>query len=163
MHRMAEADRDLLEAVWSNPPAHTGPPLAGCLSSRQLLNISKNGIDSTTPLGNLCPMLSHCHRKKSGSGCSEGISCGSACVHCLWFCHWAPVKTAWLCPLCALSQVFIHIDEISLNLLFSRLSNPNSPRLSWDRYSSPTIIFEALCWTLSSLFAMSNPELNSAP
>lgn len=94
-----------------------------------------------------------------GSVCSEGISCDSARVHCLWFCHWAPVKTAWLCPLCAHSQVFIHIDQISLNLPFSRLRSPNSLRLSsWDRYSSPIIIFMAPSWTLSSLTCNEQPR-----
>lgn len=80
-------------------------------------------------------------------------------ILCLCFCHWAPVKTSWLCPLYGLSQVFIHIDEISLNFPFFGLRNPNTLRLSSrDKYSSPTIVFVALCWMLSTLTSNEQPR-----
>lgn len=35
----------------------------------------------------------------------------SVCAHCLWFCHWAALRRAWLCPLCSLPSG-IYLDDI---------------------------------------------------
>lgn len=50
------------------------------------------------------------------------------------------------------AQLFIHIDKITLSLLFSRLSSPSSFSLSsYDKHSSLFIFFVALCWTCTTL------------
>jgi len=46
------------------------------------------------------------------------------------------------------TQVFVHTDEITPSLLFSRLSSPSIPSLSsYDRCSSPFIILVAFRWS----------------
>lgn len=47
-------------------------------------------------------------------------------------------------------QLFIHIEMIPLNLLFSSLNSPFSLS-SCDRYSSPLVFFVALRWTCTSI------------
>ncbi|KAK4814559.1 hypothetical protein QYF61_023758 [Mycteria americana] len=64
-------------------------------------------------------------------------------------------------------SVFIHIGKMPPSLLFSRLNRPSSPSLSsWERCSGPLNVFEALCWTLStlsmSLLYWRSPELGTA-
>ena len=49
---------------------------------------------------------------KSVSWCSEGTSCFSVCTHCLWSCHWAPLRRARPHPLSTLLQVFVYTDAI---------------------------------------------------
>lgn len=54
------------------------------------------------------------HHNTSGLGhshseCSEGTSCASVCACCPWPCHWAPLRRAWLHPLCTPpSAIHIH-------------------------------------------------------
>lgn len=60
-------------------------------------------------------MLSQPYGEKV-SWCSEGTSCLSVCVHCLW-----PLKSAWLFPFSL--QVFTCINVI-LSLLLSKLTLP---------------------------------------
>ncbi|KAK4831181.1 LOW QUALITY PROTEIN: hypothetical protein QYF61_015913 [Mycteria americana] len=59
------------------------------------------------------------------------------------------------------AQVFIHIDEMSLSHLFSRLNSPIFLSLSWyETSSSPLIVFVALLWTYSSsLQSLSTPHV----
>lgn len=61
-------------------------------------------------------------------------------------------------------RVFLRIEKIPLNLLFSRRNSSSSFSLSSQkRCSDPFIIFMSLCWTLSSsisYFAVENSELN---
>ena len=48
-------------------------------------------------------------------------------------------------------QILIHIGEIPLSLLFSRLNHPSSLSFSlYERCSNPLMIFVALGWTCSS-------------
>lgn len=58
----------------------------------------------------------------------SGISCVSACAHCLLLCHWAQERRAQLYPLFCSHQVSVHTDEIPLSL-FSRLNSCSSQPL----------------------------------
>lgn len=64
------------------------------------------------------------------------ILSGRFCLHLFYFPH----------------QAFIHVDKMPLTLLSSRLNVSSSLSIcSYDRCSSPLIIFVLLCWTHSSM------------
>ena len=96
-----------LKIIWSSPPVQAGPPRASCPGPHP------DGF-WLSPIyshlsGQPVPVLSHPHSKKVVSWCSEGTCCVSVCAHCLWSCHWAPWKRAWLPLLCTLpSGSYIH-------------------------------------------------------
>ena len=53
------------------------------------------------------PVLSHPHSNVSLY--SDGVSCVSVYAYCLWPCHWAPLKRAWLPLLYTLpSDIYLH-------------------------------------------------------
>ena len=115
--------------------------------SSQILNISKEG-KSITFLGNLF----HCsvtHTVKKHCLMFRGNLLSASL--CLWCCpvtghHWKDPGSIFT----ALSlQVFIHMDEILLSLLFFKLNRFLS---SWRRYSSHFRILVALQWTCSRSF-----------
>ena len=119
--------------------------------STQLLNISKvRGC--RTSLGNLCQCLVTLTVKKCLLMFRGNLLCFRFGLL-LWSCHWAPLKRAWHYSFCPLSfQAFIHIDEIPLSLLFSRLNSPSSLSLSpQEKRSSPFIVLVAIHCTLSSM------------
>ena len=63
--------------------------------SSWVLSISKDG-DSTSPLVNLFQCSTTLTVKKVFFLCLNRISCVSVGAHCLWSCHWAPLRRAWL-------------------------------------------------------------------
>ena len=93
------------------------------------------------------PIFNDLHKQISILLCLRRISCMSVCACCLLFLSLASLR--WMVHfLYSPHQRFIHIDEISLCLLFSRLYSPSSHRLFlYDRCSSPFIIVVAQCWT----------------
>ena len=112
--------------------------------SNQVLKISKNG-DSATPPGNL-------FHRKSASCCSDRTSCVLVRAHWLLSCHWAPHRRVQFHLQYTWHEVFTLIGKIPLSLLFSRLKNLSSLRLSsQDRCSSSFIVFVDLGWTHSSM------------
>lgn len=108
------------------------------------LNISTDGNSRMTlqPV----PVFDYTQGKKHIVSCFSGVSHISICVHCLFFCLWILPRRVQLCFLYSPSQVFIHMNKISLSLLISKLDSPSSFSLStYGRWSSPFIIFVALC------------------
>lgn len=117
--------------------------------SRQLLSVSKDG-DLTTSLCNLCraPLLTV---KKKEFTDVQAKPCVSVCTQCFLPHHCVPLKSL-TSVFSALSFHYFHtLMMFCLNLLFSGLNSPSSLNLSSEeRYSNPSIISVALCWTLSS-------------
>lgn len=87
------------------------------------------------------------------SWCSDCTFHVSVCVHCLWSCHWAPLKSL---ALISLHPPFRYTDKIPVqSLLFSWLKGPVSLSLSaLQRFSSPFNIAVGLHWTLSSSISL---------
>lgn len=125
-----------LEVTWpSHVPA--GTPRA---TSRQLWKIPKGTPQS---LESLC-QHSITHKAQKSSWCSEGTCCvpissGSGTGH-----YWAELGSSFLAPSL---QGIVDIEEIPLNLLFSR---PSSLRLFSWKCSTPMILV-GICWTFSSI------------
>lgn len=88
-----ESVTEIRSSTWANLLLKQGH-LQPRITPRQSLTISKER-DSVTSLGNLQQCSVNVIVKKC-SWCSGGTSCLSLCVHFLWFCHWAPLKSTWL-------------------------------------------------------------------
>lgn len=103
--------------------------------SRQFLNISNDG-DLSNSLGNPCQCSINSRKVLP---LFRGNLLGFSMCPLPRCCHWALLKRAWLPCICALPSVFIHIDEITPSLLFSRMKNPGSLSLSsQEMWSSPS-------------------------
>ena len=98
-----------LEVVWSNSPAQARPPEAGWPGPCPGSFLISSRMESPQPLSATCASAWSPPQWKNVFWCVEGTSCVSVCAHCFWSCHWAPLKRAWLCPLCTLpSGIYIH-------------------------------------------------------
>ena len=71
-------------------------------TSRQLWKISKE--EASQLLGSLCQCSITCTAQQC-SWCSEGTSCASVCVCCLFSWHWASLSRAWLSLLSPSHQI----------------------------------------------------------
>ena len=82
-----------LWVIWSNPPAKTGSPRAGCTGP--CLGGSWISPEKETPL----PLWAACSSAlspsewRSSSSCSDGTSYASVCARCPLFCCWALLKS----------------------------------------------------------------------
>lgn len=75
--------------------------------------------------GHPAPLLHHPH---GVSWCSDRTSCVSISAHCLWFCHWAPLRRASI--FFTLShQPLVHTDKIHLSLLEAKQARLPQPLL----------------------------------
>lgn len=104
-----------------------------------------------------------CHDHETVSAAALDIAFGrrqepqEMLIYCILVCLlswlWAPLRRVWPCRLYHHPhQVLIHIDKVSLSVLFPRLNNPSSISLSlYIRCSNPLIFFMALCWTPSNM------------
>jgi len=63
--------------------------------------------------GEICTSPRRRPHSLSGQPVFKG-NCAPVCAHCLWSWHWAPLKRAWLHPLCASLQVFMGLEEFPL-------------------------------------------------
>lgn len=97
---MVESGRDLWRASGSTLPARAGPPGDGCqgphLDSFWVSPSRGTPIFSERPV----PVLIHPHTGRTVLWCSDRASCVSCYAHCLLSCHWPPLETGCLCPLC---------------------------------------------------------------
>lgn len=114
-------------------------------TSKLLLKIFKE--ENPQSLWGTCASAMAPTQHRSAS-CSEGASCVSMCVHCLFSWCWVPLKRAWLHLPCTSPVRPSRHWWNSLSLLPSRLNSPNSLTLySQVRCSTPLM---ALCWTPSN-------------
>ena len=74
----------------------------------------------------------------------------SVCAHCLWSCHWAPLKRAWFCPLCTLPW---SIDTHRLHIPWA-FSSPSwaVPALSAFPYRGGAPVPSSSLWHFVGLF-----------
>ena len=115
----------------------------------QFYNISKDG-DFTAFLGNLF----QCSATLTVKNCFLMFRDS---LPCFGFCPLPLAPSLGITEKCLGSiffatslQVFTHLNQILLSLLFSRLNNPSSLSLSLqERRSSPFIIFMALCYSMN--------------
>lgn len=125
---------------------YTGPPRDSCPGSC-LFSFSKDG-DSPAFQVNLL----HCLVTLTGKRCSmmfRGKLLVSVCAHCLWSCHWAPPKRAWLYLLFILpSGISIHSWDTSEPSVHHAQESHSLTLYSCVRYSSPLIV---LVWCFAGL------------
>lgn len=103
--------------------------------------------------------------KKVIPGVQTGPSRVSVCSYHLWFCHWTPLKRAWLCPLwwTLPSGIFIHWWDPPKSSLQAEQSQLSHPLLIWEVLQS----LNRLCGLHETLSRMSvslvlrNPELDT--
>ena len=107
---MVEIGRDLWRSSCPVPPAQAGLCEAGC--PEPCLGGFWISPESNTPQPLWAACVSAPSQSKSVSWCSEGTPLVSVCAHCLWYCHWAPLRRPWLRRLCNLPQVSAHVDKI---------------------------------------------------
>lgn len=136
-HRMFETGRNLWMSSGPSPlikQGHLEPVAHDCV----LMGFEYLQGDPLS-LGNLCQSLI--------TFTVEVLSDVSVCVHCHWSCLWAPLKKALLCLLCTFSS---GIYKIPLPIFYPGWTVPAFSLSSYERCSSPFIIFLALHWTISS-------------
>lgn len=134
---MAEGGRHLCRSAGPTSNAQAGSDTAGGPGPSRLLIVPKDG-DPTTSLCNLCSAPSFTVKKVFTD--VQAKPCVSVCTHCFLSHHCIPLKS--------LTSVFFALSCYFHTLLFSGLDSQS--QLSLERYSSPSIISVALCWSLSS-------------
>lgn len=110
----------------SSPTAQTGPPRPVCPGACP----DDFWISSRLETHNLSGQVhSHPHSKNVFPGFQREPPV-FVCAYYVWSCHWASPKRAWLHLLWTPSlQVFVYIDEVSLNLLQAEQSQLCQPFL----------------------------------
>lgn len=118
---------------------------------------SEEGDFMTYP-GNLLQGLVTLQWERVSLG-SEGTSCVSGCVHCLWVCHQQPLKRAWLNPLCTFpSGIHTHWWDSEPSTVQDKGSQLSQPFLRREMLQS-LIKLCSLSWTLACML-QSSPRLS---
>lgn len=120
-----------LKVTLSNPSAQAGPATARGSGLCPDTFWRFPSMEILQPPWTTCasaPSLSQC---RNVSWCSERTSCVSGCAHCVWFCHWAPLKKTWLCPLCTFPHLYFF------------------PCLSFTCHHEITLRFQSICSTFT--------------
>lgn len=97
----------------------------------------------------ICASAQSLQQWKNVSWCSEGTTCVSVCVFCLWLCHWTPLRSPGSILFAHLIQVFIYIGETSFG--------PSLLQAEQSQLSQLLLISH----TLQSLNLLCGPSLDS--
>ena len=95
-----------LEIIWPKPTARAGPPTAGCPGPCPDGFWISPRMETPQPPWVTFASAQSPSQWKRVSWCWEATSCVSVCARCLWSCHWAPLKGAWLHLLFTLPSAF---------------------------------------------------------
>ena len=108
-----------------------------CLQRRKPHNLSGQPI----------PVFCYPHREEVFS-CLRGNSYIPVCTHCPLYCCWMSLTRAWIHPPDTL-YILKNVNEV-ISVSSPSYRDPAPSASPHKRYSTPLIIFMALCWTLSS-------------
>lgn len=115
----------LFWGIWSNPPAQARSPKASCPGPCPESFWAPPRMETAQPFWAM--VLSHSdQKKKSNSWLMDRTLCASG------FAHYHPVTGNHWSELCFIFfpisfQIVVHVDEIHLSILFSRLSCQSFP------------------------------------